>query len=296
MASGSKAITRRFIIFTLHHSTWPLRLSMRRRTLEVPVDQTGLHVEFDLVFRERDLSRIVAYISHPSTMSMKGLEEPRSCSVGKILDQTEYPPASLRWARKYLGKRFDIVIQGKTSIARACMEQLNERQLLGLYNTLLAKEKAADKKRTGDTTGQRPKKTHKAVPKPKSLADNTNDHCLPSSQLHHMRKRVNRSVAKSGKWHPVREARDLRDGRQVQFTANGLLPLQVPWIEDPLRLVVGPEAKAKIKLCGENPTIHSCKTALSSRLEMMSSSASPIPICTQHRLGSYGKHKSEKSG
>lgn len=35
---------------------------MRRRTLEVSINQAGLHVEIDLVFREQDLSRIIAYI------------------------------------------------------------------------------------------------------------------------------------------------------------------------------------------------------------------------------------------
>jgi hypothetical protein len=102
-----------------------------------------------------------------------------------------------------------------------------------------------------------------------------------------MRKQVNRSVAKTGEWRPLREAQELWDGRQVQVTANGLLPLQVPWTEDPIRLVVGPESRAKIKSCEANRTIHFSKTALSSRLEMMLPSASHIPICTLHRLGSW---------
>jgi hypothetical protein len=73
-----------------------------------------------------------------------------------------------------------------------------ERQLIGLYNTLLTKEKAADKKKTGDNTDQCPKNCTKQSPNPKvqykkktaqyfltllMRFDITNGHCQPSSQL-----------------------------------------------------------------------------------------------------------------
>jgi hypothetical protein len=81
---------------------------MRRRSLEIPINQAGLHVEIDLVFREQDLSHIIAYIPHPSTMSMEGSKEPSSCSA-----QVEAAANLLLWL---LGRPHDATVLQRESM------------------------------------------------------------------------------------------------------------------------------------------------------------------------------------
>lgn len=73
----------------------------------------------------------------------------------KVLDQAEYFLEFLSWARGYLGSEFDVTVQEKKSIARACGDKMNKRAWTARIQNCLAKQKAADKKKESDTTDQR---------------------------------------------------------------------------------------------------------------------------------------------
>ncbi len=70
----------------------------------------------------------------------------------KVLDQAEYFLEFLSWARKYLDSEFDIRVQEKKSIAKACADNMNKRARTARIQNYLAKQKAADKKKGSDIT------------------------------------------------------------------------------------------------------------------------------------------------
>src|SRR5271156_4518767 len=45
------------------------------------IQAAGLNVEFDLIFEDKGLSRIITYVYHPSAVYFENPNGPRSCSV-----------------------------------------------------------------------------------------------------------------------------------------------------------------------------------------------------------------------
>src|SRR5436309_9902515 len=98
MATGHKTSARRLVIFTFYYAAFLCRLGWRclrpgtrskisdsssaaqKHSLSVPLNPAaGLNVEFDLIFEDKGLSRIITYVYHPSAVYFENPNRPRSC-------------------------------------------------------------------------------------------------------------------------------------------------------------------------------------------------------------------------